>query len=70
MTAVAADYPRLDHCMATHRIHTGRKDARIALSFVLSYEEAGEGVTMLHGDGSKTFLSEGWSLRSHCRRAI
>jgi putative urate catabolism protein len=59
MTAVSADYPRDLIGYANNPPHPRwPQDARIALSFVLNYEEGGER-NVLHGDlESESFLSE------------
>jgi peptidoglycan/xylan/chitin deacetylase (PgdA/CDA1 family) len=58
-TAVSADYPRdlIGYANTPPHPHWPG-DARIALSFVLNYEEGGER-NLLHGDKeSEAFLSE------------
>ena len=48
---------------ATRRMRSGRASARIAVQFVLNYEEGGENC-VLHGDaGSEQFLSEMFNPR-------
>ena len=48
---------------ATRRTRSGRAGARIAVQFVLNYEEGGEN-SVLHGDaGSEQFLSEMFNPR-------
>ena len=67
MQAVSADYPRDLIGYGPNPPHPHWPgNARIALSFVLNYEEGGER-NILHGDKeSEAFLSK-WSPPSRCR---
>lgn len=64
---MSADYPRDLIGYASNPPHPQWPgDARIALSFVLNYEEGGER-SVLHGDKESGSLSPRWSRRNPCR---